>query len=86
MKANENGVDRTVRILLGIIALAASYQWLSVMDGNIWGIVVAALGAIMLITGFVGFCPCYAIFGMGSCKDTCCGCGTGSCKSEAETE
>jgi DUF2892 family protein len=74
MKANENGADRAVRIIIGVIALAASYQWLSVMDGNIWGIVVAALGAIMLITGFVGFCPCYAIFGMGTCKKTgCCG-------------
>ena len=82
MKSNENGIDRIIRIVAGIAALAAAFVSLGVMNGNILGIVVAAVGAILLVTGFVGFCPAYRIVGMSTCKKECCGCGTGECKSE----
>jgi len=73
MKANENGTDRAVRIVLGIIALVASYMWLGVMEAQVLGIIVAAIGVIMLFTGFVGFCPAYKLCGMSTCKKECCG-------------
>lgn len=80
IKANENGMDRAVRVVLGIVAIVASYMWLGVMDTEILGIIVAALGVIMLLTGFVGFCPAYKICGMSTCKKECCGdsCGCSS--------
>jgi hypothetical protein len=56
--SNESGVDRIIRVVLGIvlIVLAAS----SVVTGAL-GIVFWVVGAIALLTGIVGFCPLYAV-------------------------
>ncbi len=86
MKANENGMDRGIRVVLGIIALAAAVMLFDVMDGAIAGIIVAAIGAILLLTGIAGFCPAYKLVGLSTCqkgeKKECCGCGSGGCDSE----
>jgi Protein of unknown function (DUF2892) len=58
MKANESGVDRIIRVVLGIVLLALSFG--GVMSGG-WGIVGLVLGAVALLTGVVGFCPLYAL-------------------------
>ena len=73
MKSNEGGADRAVRVVLGVVALVASYMWLGVMDAEIIGIVVAAVGVIFILTGFCGFCPAYKIVGLSTCKKECCG-------------
>lgn len=87
MQANEGCADRATRVILGIIALVVGFMVLEAMSGAILGIVVAVVGVILVLTGFVGFCPAYKILGLSSCKKkACCGCGTGSCKSEAENE
>ena len=75
MKSNEHTIDRIIRVALGAIALAAAFMSLGVMEGQIMGIVVAAVGAILVLTGIVGFCPAYKICGMSTCKD-------GSCSTE----
>ncbi len=58
MKHNEGRTDRIIRIVLGIILLILGIAviatgWLE------W--IFVALGAILLITGIVGFCPLYAL-------------------------
>ncbi len=58
MKANESGLDRTIRVLLGIVLLALNFA--GVVTGGL-GIVFIVLGAIALLTGVVGFCPLYAL-------------------------
>jgi len=68
MKANENGVDRAVRMVLGIAALAAAFLWLGVMDGAWAGIVAAVVGVVLIGTGLCGFCPAYRIVGISTCK------------------
>ncbi|MEZ6164123.1 MAG: DUF2892 domain-containing protein [Phycisphaerales bacterium] len=68
MKPNENGIDRTLRLILGVVLLIASYMWLGVAAGEITGIIAAVIGAVMLITGLVGFCPAYRLVGMSTCK------------------
>jgi len=73
MKSNENGIDRAIRIILGIAALAVAFMTLGVMDGEILGIIVAVVGAILLLTGFVGFCPAYRLVGLSTCKKGSCG-------------
>jgi len=78
MKANENGADRAVRVVLGIAALVVSYTSMGVMDGAILGIILAAVGAILVLTGFVGFCPAYKLIGLSTCKSGKC-CGSESC-------
>jgi hypothetical protein len=60
MKANVGGVDRVLRIVLGLVliglAATGTVGW--------WG----WLGIVPLATGLVGWCPPYAIFGISSCK------------------
>lgn len=68
MKVNENGVDRALRLMLGVVLLIASYMWLGVADGEITGIIAAIIGAVLLLTGLVGFCPAYRLVGMSTCK------------------
>lgn len=59
MKFNVGGIDRILRILVGVIliALAATgtVDW--------WGY----LGAIPLLTGIFRFCPAYPLLGMSTC-------------------
>ena len=87
MKSNEGGADRATRVVVGVIALILAFAVLGVMDANITGIIVAVIGGIMILTGAIGFCPAYSLVGLSTCKKKqCCGCGTGSCKTEDETD
>ena len=67
MKPNEGTIDRAVRFILGAGLLAAAFVWLGVMAGAILGIVAAVVGAVLLVTSIVGFCPAYKICGMSTC-------------------
>jgi ABC-type uncharacterized transport system permease subunit len=73
MKSNENGIERVIRVILGIGALVAAFMSLGVMDGEIVGIIVAVVGAVLLLTGTVGFCPAYRLVGISTCKKGSCG-------------
>ncbi len=59
MKVNEGTIDRVLRVIAGLvlIGLAASGTV------GVWG----WIGVVPLLTGLVGFCPAYAIFGMSTC-------------------
>ncbi len=59
MKANVGGIDRTLRILVGIalIALAATDTV------GAWG----WIGVVPLVTGLFKFCPFYPMLGMSTC-------------------
>ncbi|HFE39594.1 MAG TPA: DUF2892 domain-containing protein [Gammaproteobacteria bacterium] len=59
MKQNVGGIDRKLRIVLGLAIIGAG-----VMYGSWWG----AVGAVPLLTGLMGWCPPYAIMGMSTCK------------------
>ncbi len=58
MKNNVGGIDRSLRVLAGIAIIAAGifYQ-------NYW----AAIGLVPLVTGAIGWCPAYRLFGLSSC-------------------
>ena len=59
MKYNEGTIDRALRLIAGLalVALAATGTI------GVWG----WMGVLLLVTGAVGFCPGYAIFGMSTC-------------------
>ena len=59
MKANVGGIDRILRIVVGLVLVAL------VVTGTIglWGWV----GVVPLATGVFGFCPIYPLFGFSSC-------------------
>jgi len=58
MKTNESGLDRIIRAIVGIIFLALYFT--GTVTGTL-GIVLIVLGAVLLLTGIVGFCPLYAL-------------------------
>jgi len=59
MKANVGGIDKVLRILVGILVIAAG-----IFFKNPWG----AIGLVPLLTGLFNICPAYSIFGISSCK------------------
>ncbi|MCP4979857.1 MAG: DUF2892 domain-containing protein [Gammaproteobacteria bacterium] len=61
MKPNVGTVDRLIRGLVGIVAIVS---WpLNLIEGNL-GIVVVAVGVVMLGTALFRWCPPYALFGI----------------------
>jgi len=56
---NEGTVDRTLRVLVGIGLISLVF----VGPQTPWGWV----GLLPLITGLIGSCPGYTIFGMSTC-------------------
>ena len=60
MKVNVGGIDRILRILIGVVLIGL------VVTGQIgwWG----WLGVIPLATGLIGWCPPYAMLGFSTCK------------------
>jgi len=62
MKANEGSLDRFIRVILGLIILSLWF----VLQGN--ARYLALIGLIPLITGIIGWCPLYSIFGIKTCK------------------
>ncbi|TSE25878.1 hypothetical protein Tsedi_01102 [Tepidimonas sediminis] len=60
MTRNVGGIDRILRIVIGIALI------LGAVSGTIgvWG----WIGIVPLATGLIGWCPPYAIFGINTCK------------------
>lgn len=58
MKTNESGLDRIARVVAGAALLALYFT--QFVNGAL-GIIVVVIGAMLLITGAVGFCPLYAL-------------------------
>lgn len=57
---NVGGIDRVLRIILGLALLAMVF----VGPQTPWGWV----GLVPLLTGFISFCPLYKIIGASTCK------------------
>jgi len=65
MKINMGSHDRVLRLL--IAATIGVLYFLSIITG-ILGIVLLVLGAVFLLTSFIGSCPLYRPFGINTCK------------------
>ena len=59
MSRNEGLVDRSVRIVLGLVLLSLVF----VGPQTAWG----WIGLVPLLTGIVGICPVYSLFGIRTC-------------------
>lgn len=62
MEKNVGGIDRVVRIVMGLVILSLFFV---VGDTYRWW---ALLGVVPLFTGLVGWCPAYLPFGIRTCK------------------
>jgi hypothetical protein len=64
MSCNVGGIERPIRIVLGIMLIGI---------GAFGGLPVAGMaaalivGTVALVTGAIGFCPAWALFGINTC-------------------
>jgi uncharacterized membrane protein len=61
---NEGPVDRTIRVVAGILLIAVSLLLLGGLEASVAGVVVAAFGLWLIVTGAIGFCPLYVPLGI----------------------
>ncbi|MCS7068485.1 MAG: DUF2892 domain-containing protein [Meiothermus sp.] len=63
MKPNEGTTDRIIRLVLAAVLFLLAFT----VAGGVWVYVAAGLGAVMLLTAAIGFCPLYALLGIHTC-------------------
>jgi len=66
MIKNVGGIDRVMRIILGIVFLGL-VSLAFVGPQSSWAY-LGFIGFIPLVTGIIGFCPPYTWFGINTCK------------------
>ena len=59
MKVNEGTIDRVLRVIAGLVLLGLAASG----TVGVWG----WIGVVPLLTGLVGICPAYSIFGISTC-------------------
>ena len=60
MKQNVGGIDRTLRIVIGLVLIGLA----ATGTVGLWGYI----GIAPLLTGLVGWCPPYALLGWKTCS------------------
>jgi hypothetical protein len=60
MKSNAGGIDRALRIFVGLVLVGLA----ATGTVGVWG----WIGVVPLLTGVIGFCPAYPIFGINTCS------------------
>ncbi len=60
MTSNVGGIDRVLRIVVGLVLIGLTLAGTL----GVWG----WLGLVPLATGAIGWCPPYAIFGWNTCS------------------
>ncbi|MBK8336565.1 MAG: DUF2892 domain-containing protein [Sterolibacteriaceae bacterium] len=59
MKSNVGGIDKTLRIVAGLILIVLAATGMV----GAWG----WIGVVPLATGLLNFCPVYTLMGMNTC-------------------
>ncbi len=63
MSKNESNSDRIIRVVLAVVA-----AMLALSASGALAIILWVVAALLLVTGVVGFCPIYRVFGMSTRK------------------
>lgn len=61
MRQNVGGVDRTGRLIIGVILLLIG---LFAPLAAVWKTIILVLAAVALVTAFIRFCPANAMLGI----------------------
>lgn len=69
MTVNLGTIDRAIRIILGLVLLAAPFvSGLAIFASSTATTVAMIAGVVMLATSAMRFCPIYRILGIRTCK------------------
>jgi hypothetical protein len=58
---NESTIDRVIRFVLGAVLV---YVWYAALVTGVLATVALVIGIILVLTGLIGWCPLYSLFGM----------------------
>ena len=65
MCKNVGGTEKGVRLVVGGLLIAAAL----VVDLPTWGTAtLSVVGIVAIVTGVVGYCPAWSIFGINTCR------------------
>lgn len=64
MSANVGGIDRVLRIVVGLALIAWALGLIPGVAASVWG----WIGVVPLLTALVGYCPAYSIIGVNTCN------------------
>lgn len=59
LKVNEHPIERVLRVALGLALVVLAFTG----TVGVWGYI----GVVPLLTGLVGSCPLYSLFGISTC-------------------
>ncbi|HJV27107.1 MAG TPA: DUF2892 domain-containing protein [Aromatoleum sp.] len=59
MKSNVGGIDKILRIIAGLLLITLAALGM----GTPW----TWIGVVPLVTGLMGWCPAYTLFGLNTC-------------------
>lgn len=59
LKVNEHPIERVLRVALGLALVGLAFTG----TVGVWGYI----GVVPLLTGLVGSCPLYSLFGISTC-------------------
>lgn len=65
MKKNVGTTDKWIRIIIALIIVALYFA--NLISGTL-AIVLLIIAGMFIITGFVGFCGLYTLFGISTCR------------------
>jgi hypothetical protein len=66
MPTNIGGIDRLLRIIVGLALIGAALGLYGSAYTSVWG----WIGVIPLATALIGWCPAYTLLGMNTCSKT----------------
>jgi hypothetical protein len=65
MTCNVGGIDRVLRIIVGLVLISLVFIGDRIIGQNVvWG----WIGIVPLVTGIFKFCPAYTLIGVKTCK------------------
>ncbi|QIK73204.1 DUF2892 domain-containing protein [Propioniciclava coleopterorum] len=62
MRRNEGPIDRGIRAALGVVAIVGG-----ILAGGVPAVLLYVVGAVLLVTAAVGWCPLYRVLGVSTC-------------------
>ena len=64
MTCNVGGTERSIRIVLGLVLIGVGV-FAGLPEAGMYAAYV--VGAVALVTGAIGFCPAWSLFGVNTC-------------------
>jgi len=69
MTANIGTIDRSIRMILGVLLMAAPFiSGFGIFESGLATAIAVVVGIVLLATSAMKFCPLYRIFGIRTCK------------------